>query len=146
MSIIEPRLPVQAMQTYRILSPMSTHWRPATCAEVDCEHYLHGWVTTIDESTVLGQQQAYFIRNNRSGFTESRTEGGLTTFTFEAGQRCFASSQHQVRLDRPEHYRRHDGDWRGNPTGRVIDFRDAQSWVDDFGEHQESLAEIARRG
>jgi len=146
MNRITPNMPVGAYKTYRIVSPQSTHFRPGTCAEADCEAYLNGWQSTIDEATVLGQQQAHYIRTQAGrGFTEHRTEAGLTVFTFEAGQKCFAGS-HQVRLGRPELYLVADGDWRGNPTGRQRTHQTAADWVEDFGEHQLRLADQIERG
>jgi hypothetical protein len=145
MNRITPNMPVTAYKTYRILSPVSTHFRPATCAEAECAAYLNGWRSTVDEATVLGQQQAHYIRR-QSGrrHREERDEAGLTVFTFEAGQECFAGG-HQVRLDRPEHYLLTGGDWRGNPTGEHRTLR-AQDWIDDFGEHQQRLADYQERG
>ena len=45
---IEPALPAHAMKTYQIYSPISTHYRPATCAEVQCAAYEHGWRTRVE--------------------------------------------------------------------------------------------------
>lgn len=143
---VAPLMPVTAYKTYRIASPISTHFRPATCAEADCGAYLHGWVSTIDESTVLGQQQAHHIRKESGrAFTEQRLPTGLTEFTFEAGQRCF-KGDHQVRLDRPELYLVRDGDWRGNPTGEKRQHHNAKDWIEDFGEHQQRLADEHQKG
>jgi len=146
MTRIEPNMPVTAYKTYRIASPVSTHFRPATCAEAGCGAYLNGWTSTIDETTVLGQQQAHYIRKQSGrGYREERLPGGLTQFTFDAGQRCFAND-HQVRLDRPELYIVRGGDWRGNPTGESRQHQNAQDWIEDFGEHQQRLADEMRKG
>jgi len=146
MGALQPNMPVTAYKTYRILAPVSSHFRPGTCAEADCPHYLSGWQSRIDESTELGQRQAHYIRRESGRrFTEHRDEAGLTVFGFEAGQKCFGG-QHQVRLDRPELYVVQDGDWRGNPTGRVRRHANATDWVDDFGEHQNGLAAQMERG
>lgn len=142
---ITPNMSVDAYKTYRISSPLATHWRPGTCAEAECAHHLDGWQSTIDEATVLGQQQAHYIRRQSGrGFTEERLAGGLTCFTFPAGQTCFASP-HQVPVGRPELYVVRDGDWRGNPTGRSQTLR-PQDWIDDFGEHQNRLADQMKKG
>ncbi|MFD5564529.1 hypothetical protein [Kitasatospora griseola] len=142
----EPAMPVTAYKTYRILSPVQTHFRPATCVEAGCAAYLNGWVSTIDETTVLGQQQAHYIRKQSGrGFTEERLPTGLTRFVFEAGQRCF-SGDHHVRLDRPELYVVQGGDWRGNPTGEKRQHTSARDWIEDFGEHQQTLADEMKRG
>ena len=140
---IEPNMPPGAYKTYRILSPHATHFRPATCPEMACPAHEHGWRSTIDEATVLGQQQAHYIRK-QSGrrYAEERLESGLTQFTFEAGQKCF--TEHQMKLDRPEHYFVADGDWRA--SGGQRQHTKAQDWVEDFGEHQQRLADQIERG
>jgi hypothetical protein len=108
---------------------------------------VNGWQSTIDESTVLGQQQAHYIRKQSGrAFTESRTEGALTVFSFEAGQRCFDAGNHRARLDRPELYLVRGGDWRGNPTGEQRQHANAADWVEDFGEHQQRIADQIERG
>lgn len=146
MGALQPNMPPGAYKTYRIIAPVSTHYRPGTCAEADCPHYLNGWQSRIDESTELGQRQAHYIRRESGRrFAEHRDDAGLTVFAFEAGQTCFGG-QHQVRLDRPELYVVQDGDWRGNPTGRVRRHADARDWIDDFGEHQQTLAAQMERG
>lgn len=142
---ITPNMAVEAYKTYRIASPLATHWRDATCAEADCEHHRDGWQSTIDEATVLGQQQAHYIRRQSGrGFTEERLASGLTRFTFPAGQSCFAGP-HRVPVGRPELYVVRDGDWRGNPTGQSRTLR-PQDWIDDFGEHQNRLADQMKKG
>lgn len=143
----DPALPASAMKTYGIVAPKSTHFRPATCEEVDCSAYLNGWKTVIDESTELGQSQAHYIRteSGRRFHRDPVNSDGPVTYLFEAGQRCFA--QHELRLDRPEVYVVRDGDWRGNPRGtNPLIHKDPQAWIDDFGEHQERLADQLERG
>ncbi|WP_413102217.1 hypothetical protein [Streptomyces sp. Inha503] len=138
---IDPSLPIGAYQTYSIASPRDTSVR-AVCEQVGCAAWARGWESVIDESTELGQQQAAYIRQ-RSGrtFREQRTETGLTVFRFESGQRCFADHR-----TRPELYVVRDGDWRGNPTGRVRQHQRPQDWVEDFGEHQQKLADQQQKG
>ena len=87
---IPPALPPGAFRTYQIAAPLRTHWRPATCAEYECDAYLHGWTSLIDERTELGQAQAHYIRREAGRrFTEERRPDGLTEFSFEAGQQGF---------------------------------------------------------
>lgn len=146
---ITPNLPASAYRTFQIVSPISTHWRPADCAEFECEQHLRGWKSAIDESTELGQKQAWYIRK-QSGrkFTESRDEQpGLTVFTFEAGQTCFSSGQHKVPLGRPEHYLVKGGDWRGNPTGaETRKHTKPEHWVEDMQEGFDKLRSAQERG
>jgi hypothetical protein len=143
---LDPRLPVGAYKTYEIRAPKDTHWRVVSCAEAGCGPYLHGWRTTVDERTGLGQAQAYYVRHDRTrSHTEERLPDGLTAFTFPAGQRCFAEG-HQVRVERPELYVVRGGDWRGNPTGQVRQHANADDWVEDFGTHQQQSADAVERG
>lgn len=144
---LEPQLPAGAMKTYQVIAPVETHYRRATCAEVECGHYINGWRTPIDESTDLGKRQAYYLRNNSGRhFTEDRNlMPGLTMFTFEAGQTCF--SAHQVRLDKPEVYLVKGGDWRGNPAGtKSKQHANAADWVEDFSKHQDALKTRLNQG
>jgi hypothetical protein len=128
-----------AYKTYQILAPAATHWRAATCAEVDCGAYLSGWATVIDESVPdPGQKQAYYIRyQSERRFTESRNAAGLTVFVFEAGQDCFRRP-HRTPVGRPEFFVVRDGAHRR-------DLRPAD-WVDDFANHQQRLADAQAKG
>jgi hypothetical protein len=139
---LDPKLPAAEYKTYSIVSPLSTHFRRGTCEEAGCLAHRHGWQTAVDESTDMGQRQAHYIRKVAGRrFTERRTELGLTAFTFEAGQRCFA--EHQVSLERPELYLVRGGDWRGNPRNETRRHSGPDSWVDDFATHQDKLARAA---
>lgn len=139
---LDPKLSPAHYKTYAIASPLSTHYRDGTCDEAGCLAYRHGWQTSVDESSALGQQQAHYIRK-QSGrrFTERRTDLGLTAFEFQAGQRCF--TRHKVPLERPEFYVVRGGDWRGDPRGDGSRMHTGPDpWVNDFGEHQERLARV----
>ena len=133
---ITPNLSVQSYKTYSITAPPSTHFRPATCKEVDCPAYMHGWRTVVDERTYLGATQAGYIRREAGrSFTEAKEEGGLTVFTFAPEQVCF--QPHQVRLERAEIFSTRGGDWRGATTSSTI-YR-PEHWVENFQENQEAL-------
>lgn len=140
-----PRIPAQHVRTFQIAAPRSTHWRSASCAEVDCPNLEHGWRTTVDEGTDRGQQQAYYIRH-QSGrrFTEHRDPAGLTVFDFEAGQRCF--TQHETPIGRPELFLVRDGDWRGNPRGTAPEQHRPEIWVERFAENLDSIANHINKG
>lgn len=143
-----PAMPAGAYKTFQIVTPLSTHFRAATCAEVDCPAYLNGFRSAFDEATELGQRQAHYVRHDKTRkHVEERTPEGLTAFTFEAGQRCFASSEHRVRIERPELFLTRPGDWRGNPTGqRPYRHTSSEFWTEEFAEHQQSLADRIERG
>lgn len=140
-----PRLPVTAVKTYAIASPLATHWRPATCAEVGCERHRDGWQTVCDERTDVGARRAYLIRHDRTrGHKEHKDPSGVTVFKFPPGQRCFQAGQHRMQY-RPEIYVVRGGDWRG-VTNEPYRHRRAADWVDDFANHQDRLATAFNRG
>lgn len=143
-----PALPATAVKTYAISAPLATHFRPATCAEMDCPQYLNGWRTLVDERIELGMAQAYYIRKELGHrFRETRTETGLTAFTFEPGQRCFKSHLHRTRIERPEIFLVREGDWRGNPRGtETRRHASPADWQDDFAQHQQTLANRLKEG
>lgn len=138
---LDPAMPVSAYQTYEVRAPRDVQQRSA-CEQANCQAWRYGWESVIDESTLLGQGQAAYIRT-QSGrtFREQRNDAGLTVFRFEAHQRCFADHG-----TRPELYLVRDGDWRGNPTGRQRQHTRAQDWVEDFGEHLQQIADQQQKG
>jgi len=146
-------IPPTVFKTYQIAAPLRTHWRKVTCAEYECDAYLLGWESHIDESTELGQRQAYYIRSVcGKRFAEHRTDAGITVFAFEAGQEGFASrkasedhSQHYLPLEREPVYSERGGDWRMR-IGTPRTYNRADDWVDSFANHQDRLAETFRRG
>jgi hypothetical protein len=143
---IQPKMPAASYTTYQVLAPRATHWRRVGCAEAQCPRYERGWKTIVDETTDLGARQAHYIRRESGRrYTETR-DAGLTTFGFEAGQRCFGSDAHKVPLDRPQIFRRHGGDWRGNPRGDVLTHVRSDDWLDDFANHQDRLATRLQQG
>ncbi|MCX4778172.1 hypothetical protein [Streptomyces sp. NBC_01264] len=138
---IPPLHAVQAYQTYSIVQISDVLVR-AACRQVGCTAWLSGWESTVDEGTPLGRQQAAYIRT-QSGrtFRELRNAGGLTVFRFDSGQRCFA--EHKTN---PEAYAVRDGDWRGNPTGRVRQHQRPADWVEDMSETLATVAQDRKRG
>ena len=138
-------LPPGAYRTYRIAAPLATHWRHATCAEIECPEYVSGWQSDIDERTELGQRQAAYIRRDRTrSHREERLPEGLTRFTFGPGQQPFGHD-HQVQNGRPERFYERDGDHRGNPTGFTRELR-VDDWADSFANNQDRFARALERG
>jgi hypothetical protein len=136
----EPAVPVEAMKTYQIVAPQ----RAAACAEVECEFWQQGWASDIDETTDLGAGQALYIRQGSGRrFAESRTDAGLTRFTFYPGQDCFGSHKLPAADER---YRRRGGDWRGNPLGDRYEFTRPDDWVDDFATSLDQFQAAKERG
>lgn len=120
---------------YGAAAPLATHWRRATCAEVDCVAWSGGWITTIDESTDLGRRQGQIVRANRKGqYREARNEAGLTTFTFPAGAQCFNASTHRVKVERPMLYYRRSAGSRARAMGGA-------EWGERFAVEQNAVAD-----
>lgn len=153
-----PALPVGMMQTYAISAPLATHYRPASCEEIDCPHWRNGWVTVVDEATDLGLGQAAYIRTEmhdtakpgQAGdgirwYTERRTDDGMTAFVFAPGQRCFAALDHRVPLERPATYLVRGGDWRAR-TGLIRRHVHGADWMEDLHGTTDRLAELHERG
>lgn len=139
---VTPALPVGATKTYTVAQPLATHWRPATCEEVDCANWRNGWKTIVNVSVDLGHRQVAYIRHESGRrFTEHR-EGAAVVFVFEAGQRCF--SQHRVPLERDPLFLVRMGDWRGYGPTRV--HKRPGDWVEDFSENLDKVRDRQERG
>lgn len=145
---IQPALPAASYKTYQIAAPHSTHFRLATCAEIDCPPYLNGWSTTLTPDNDPDGKLDYLIRHSGRSFKEERNPlDGSAMFVFEAGQPCFAAHTHRIRLDRPEVYAVRGGDWRGNPLNvRPVIHTRPELWIEDFAEHQDRLVTKLERG
>lgn len=132
--------------TFQIAQPLATHWRPASCVEVDCEAYARGWRTTVDVTTDLGREQAEYIRRHCGRrFVEEHPEGSLVAFTFEAGQVCFAAADHRVALDRQQIFRVAPTH-QGLVAGDIRTHQRPADWVEDFSTHLDHLRTITERG
>lgn len=89
---------IRLANNYSASRPVSTHWREATCQEVDCLHYLQGWETKIDISTELGKAQYNYIIHKSGKRGKGKQDGNMITFIFFPEQKCFR--EHKLPLDR----------------------------------------------
>lgn len=136
---VTPALDVNAYDTYAIRMPKATHQRKATCEEVECDAWANGWKTIV---ATAGPEAQYIRAKSERAFTETAVDG-LTTFTFPAGQRCFASDKHTVLLERDPVFLKKRGDWRSGAALRTLE---PAQWVDEFAGNQERLKAIHERG
>jgi hypothetical protein len=145
LSRIQPLMGPESYKTYEMRSPLSTHFRKATCAEAGCEHYLCGWQTRIEG---LSPEMIRAAKTSGRKFTEQRIAEGETYLVFEAGQPCFRASTHRMRItDRPPLYVVRDGDWRGNPRRTKARLhQNPEHWVEDFATHQQAIADEIKKG
>jgi hypothetical protein len=140
----EPAMDPAAYKTYAVVSPLSSHFRPATCAEVDCPNYVNGW--RVNNEALTPDLREAVAASGRKYRLEviSATESWLV---FEPGQPCFKAAQHRTRLDRPPLFVVRDGDHRGNPRGtRARLHQNPGNWVEDFATHQQAIADEIKKG
>src|SRR3954464_496881 len=91
----EPQLGASQMKTYAIIRKDGLHYRPATCAEVECPQWAHGWITRVPRGTDLETYLESGVHGRR--FTETTGLGaGEREFLFGPGQECFRSSTHRL--------------------------------------------------
>lgn len=142
---LTPRGRSQDYKTYRFDAPVSTHYRQATCAEIDCEQYLHGWqISVLPDSP---EEAAVRASGRRWDPTLSqRTEGGFMLYVFPPGQPCFRASAHRAPLDREPAFSVVAGDYRTPRPALLRRHVSAADWVDDFANHQQAIADAVRRG
>lgn len=140
----DTKIPVQAMQTFHIAAPIETHYRVVTCAQAECGAHQRGWVSSIDDTTPLGQAQAGYIRaRSERVFTEDRAEDGTLMFIFPPGQRCF--TEHRVSLEREPVFLVRGGDHRGT-VGVPRFFNSGEAWRDALATDLDRLRTIKERG
>lgn len=143
MGRITPIGPAAAYKTYSIKQPLATHWRPASCAEVDCPNYLHGWRTPL---AAITEQVAHDLRAGGWHYTVERLTAVDGYAVFPPGQRCLRHGEHRRLVERDPLFVVRGGDWRGNPTGQRRVHVRAEDWVDDFATHQQHVADRHAQG
>lgn len=139
----EPMLPVTAMQTHQALAPLETHWRKATCEEVDCLAWREGYGIPLksldDEDLGLIRQ---FVQTYKLECVKIEIADGEFHLWFEAGQRCLRADTHRLRNDDPYIFLTRDGDHRGNPSGRdPVIFSGADAFADHLHTALEQIGE-----
>lgn len=140
---IPPQGQVGNYRTFQIAVPLKTHWRPATCAEVSCPQYLNGWRVRLDQ---LSPPMQHAARTSGRKFLELDVSEDEHWLVFEAGQPCFRASEHRIKLDKQEIYIARDGDYRGNPTGRVRRHTRPEFWTEEFNENQGRIEQARQQG
>jgi hypothetical protein len=116
--------------TYQASFPKASHWRSATCAEVDCPQYLMGWVTKV----IVGSDMEGYIKADRTRKYKVVNQGEINEYYFEAGQQCFRGEAgvHYKKLER--------GAWlTKDATNRHPLFleriaMEPEKWMDEFNE------------
>ena len=107
--------------------PSRTHWRKATCREVNCSHYVNGWVTRV----APGSPQDLYIRADTERHHTLERGEEVNFYTFEPGQRCYKSGQHRIKLDRGPWLTKNMAD---KPWALELRAMEYNRWTDEFNE------------
>lgn len=137
-------IPDRAFTTFRVRQPLATHFRRATCAEVDCANFQNGFKINVDTRTPVGRRQAQLIRESGARFTAVRLPDGTADAVFPPGTLCFRP--HYRTLFREPLTIVHRGDWRTPAAARAPRAMPAGEWLDRFQTHQQRVIEQAARG
>ena len=145
------RLPTHMMKSYALLQPLATHYREATCAEVECRGFREDMTVTFDLTVPQQVSDANWLRNH-SGlrFTYFMLDDDRKVkFVVPAGQRCLESllRPHRVPLEREPLMVVRGGDtFRGNPTGERRSHTSPESFVDEWATDLDKLKTVQERG
>lgn len=153
---VEPVGPTQAYKTFAVRSPLSTHYRRATCEEIDCPDYLHGWYLKIEGTP---EDLLYTARNSGRKYTigevlielKDDEDNVVSTeifkaFIFEAGQACFRASTHVKSLERPEFFFAGRGDHRSFSIRKAQQFERPDQFVESFEDHLARIRHALQQG
>lgn len=138
---IQPQMAVQAYKTYALSQPQRSHFRPATCQEAGCLNYHNGWKLRVEGQP---ERMIHVAKNSGRKWVEQAVSDTEHYLVFEAGQPCFAARSHVVPREIEPIYSIRGGDWRGTTALRRT--MSAAGWLDDFGEHQQRIADQIERG
>jgi hypothetical protein len=139
---LEPAGPPQAFKTYSY----HVKHRKATCAEVECEAYLHGWRTMLSAIPMRDREtinKLYSVKVVEDDIGEKWAE-------FAPGQVCFIGMQpfpycHTLPWEGHERFAERNGDWRARVGDPYVHAR-PDDWVDSFANHQIRIEERLNRG
>lgn len=128
----QPKMPTGSYKTFRIASPLATHFRPATCEEFNCKAFNEGW--TYSKADLERENLLYVVTHAGKRYREMALADGIY-LVFEPGQKCFQERTHRVPLNRPEFYFAGRGDFRSFSHRKAQVFTRPEDWVDSFS-HQ----------
>lgn len=140
-------LPAHQMRSFELKQPLDTHFRTATCEEVNCTQQLNGFMIACDPNSDMGKQMIYAIENvpaAKRSYTKAVNATGFVEYTFPPGQRCFRPHRTPIGHDPIPIVR--DGDFRGNPTGQVMRHTSLESWHQHAAESLDTLYGLKAQG
>lgn len=130
----------RAYKTFGIRAPLSTHFRKATCDEVDCESFRYGWKIRWD---VLSEQDRHLITHCGRKYVIDQE-----WVIFEAGQPCFRYDTHRIRNDRPELFLVKDSHMSMSSlaAGGATQHKRVADWIDDFHSTTDKVVQQLKEG
>lgn len=151
-----PKLPTQAYNTFRVSSPVATHFRAATCQEFNCSNYNNGW--SYIKAELEKENLLYAVTHAGKRYREMSipvlikvddewiTGPEQLSLVFEPGQSCFQERSHVVPLGRPEFYFAGRGDFRSFRPREARRFNHSEDWLDMFQNEQDKIITTIQRG
>lgn len=137
---VRPKMSTGNYTTYSIRQPLTTHFRRATCAEVDCWAWKNGWRIRIEGTS---PQDLHAARTSGRKYREVRVSATESYLVYDAGQPCFAS--HRTSLERPALFIAGRGDWRSFAPRKARVFT-SDDWVDSFSTHLAAINNKLQQG
>lgn len=137
-----PLMPFYAYKSYRFLKPRKTHWRRATCEEVECKFYRDGWRFPLMGAT---QQQIHDATHSGRSYKLVQVSPNEQYLEFAPGQPCWNAHKHELPIEREPIYLRQCGDFR-QYMGRPYQHKNIEFWIEDMQEHQDKILKIVKRG
>ncbi len=151
-----PKMPTQVYKTFRVASPVATHFRQATCQEFECTAFNNGWTYIKEE--LEKENLLYAVTHAGKRYKEMvvpvpiQTENGWMfgpeklCLVFEPGQVCFQARTHRLPIGRPEFYFVGRGDYRSFTPRAAQQFNRPDDWLDSFQNHMDKIKTEIQKG
>lgn len=111
---VRPTLVQPGRQKFVVDAPLETHWRDASCEEVECQFWRAGFTSVLDTAQERHRDIIAWLDSGATGlqFVKVRKADTLMEIHFPPGQQCLESRlpyakqgrPHRVRLDRLAHF------------------------------------------
>lgn len=138
-----PKGPTNAYTTFAVRSPLDTHFRKATCEEIDCPEYIQGWQLRKEDLT---PELLYTATHCGRKYQEIQIKEGETYLVFEPGQPCFRESTHIIPNGRPELFYAGSGDFRSFRIRNARQHANAENFVDEMATTLDKIRTLQERG
>jgi hypothetical protein len=144
-TLLQPKMSTDKYKTFNVAQPLDTHFRKATCAEVECDAFVNGW--TYKKADLITADLLYLVTHAGKRYKEATLDDSSELYlVFEPGQMCFQAASHRINLERPQFFTSGRGDRRSFNPRRAYQYADGDEWVEAFAEHQEILNRVIEQG